>query len=47
MLTYRRSDGTDGIGTFSFLNPRTSEDFNQDLILFMQGRTDMGVLKVQ
>lgn len=47
MLTYRRSDGSDGIATFSFLNPKTSEDFNQDLILFMQGRTDMGVLKVQ
>lgn len=47
MLTYRRSDASEGVATFSFLNPRTSEDFHQDLVLFMQGRPDKGIVTIE
>jgi len=47
MLTYRRTDGSEGVATFSFLNPSTSVDFHQDLTTFMQGRPDKGILTIE
>jgi len=47
MLTYRRTDGSEGVATFSFYNPSTSEDFHQDLTTFMQGRPDRGIITIE
>lgn len=47
MLTYKRADGSEGVATFSFLNVKASENFHQDLELFMQGRPDQGIMTIE